>query len=235
MGKHHLGWIAALLLLLPLAIATGDVEEYRSQETIPLGIHLFNSSGDVSGANCKVQIRNLSFAVIQEGSMNQVTNGWYNYTYNTSKFGYHYCSQNCTLGTTYGAEECDFIVGGDESLSLAVMLATIFIIGVYLYLFKNLAFELFSGLLTNHGALKFLFMMGAMWLMLIPMGIAMQYNLLNYGQGNIQLLLETMNTTMLYIDSFVLIYFSIWFFIQTILLVRKAKVKGIKNLWQEMR
>lgn len=113
----------------------GLIETYQPNEVFDLGIHLSNTTSDVTGANCSIQIRNSSYGVLVDDTMNEIGGGWYNYTYNTTTLGRHYCRQNCTKGGEYTAETCDFIIGEDDKMLLGVIvLIPLFIAGFLFFL-----------------------------------------------------------------------------------------------------
>lgn len=111
-----------LIIIMPCVLADkGEIETFKPNEVFDLSIHLSNSTGDVTGANCKVQIRNESFDLLENADMNEINGGWYNYTYNKSQVGKYFCRYNCTQGQLYVAETCDFIIGVDENMALGIL------------------------------------------------------------------------------------------------------------------
>lgn len=106
----------------------GEIETYKPNEVFDLSIHLTNKTGEVLGANCSVQIRNDTLELKENLMMNEIGEGWYNATYNTSTVGKYFCRQNCTKGAKYVAGTCDFIIGGEqEMLFAAIVLIPLFI------------------------------------------------------------------------------------------------------------
>ena len=117
-------WPLLILLIIFATSVTADkglIEVYKPNELFDLGIHLTNTSGEVEGANCDIQIRNETYNVILNDDMNEIGGGWYNYTYNTTEVGKFFCRQNCTYRTSFAAETCDFIIGVDDDMILGML------------------------------------------------------------------------------------------------------------------
>ncbi len=217
MKKLNLIWFIALLIL-PCVLS---VQTYAPNEVIPLGIHLSNSSGGVVGANCSAQIRDGSLNVIADIVMQEINGGWYNATYNTSQTGYNYCLQNCTLGTSYTADTCDFIVAEDEIMSWVIIFTIFAIITLYLYLTKNIEFDLFdSTAWTKHKGISFMFTMMTYWLLFIPLGIIIEYNTSAVIEGYLTLFYTIMAT----MNTFFTVYFFAW------LIVNMAKLYKVRQM-----
>ncbi len=118
-------WLILILIIffLPVVIADkGEIEIYKPNEVFDLSIHLSNRTGNVLGANCQAEIRNKSYGVIATITLNEVDGGWYNGTYNTSKVGKYFCRQNCTQGSFFAAETCDFVIGVDDNMALGMLI-----------------------------------------------------------------------------------------------------------------
>lgn len=211
MDKPYLIWICAILALVTTVTASGDVEEYAPGEKIPLSIHLTNSTGNVVGASCNIQVLNSSYGLILNGPMNEISGGWYNYTYNTSQVGFYFCRNNCTLGSAFTAETCNFEVEGDKNMLIAIMICISLIIAAYLYLGTNLSFTLFEGVFTNHGAMKFLLLIVSFWLLIVPLGLLIAYNQQNGGSVAIDNSLTAMYSAMIWINLFLCAYLFAWF------------------------
>lgn len=204
--------IILTILLLPIVMADGgDIEIYKPKEVIDLSVHLTNVSGDVTGANCSIQINNISYNSILNTIMNEVGNGWYNYTYNTTKIGSYFCRYNCTQGDMFVAETCDFVIAGEEDMPIAVILVVIFVIIVYFFLLINL---FTARAFTEHGLIKLLFLMIAFWILLLPVNMAVQYNDANGGPVVVTEHLETLYIIMVWLNSFIILYFMLWFIVQ---------------------
>lgn len=142
----------------------GLIETYRPNQVFDLSVHLTKRNvGDVTGANCSVQIRNASYDVVLDDVLRETGGGWYNYTYNTSKVGKYYCRQNCTLSGQYNAATCDFLIQGEENMYLGIIFILIFAI----------IFMLWLAYYVNVQAFKFMFIAIAiiMLLVLISIGI----------------------------------------------------------------
>ena len=114
---------------------TGETETYKPREIFDLSIHLIDKEGNVENANCSVEIRNQSYDLILNDGMNEIGEGWYNYTYNNSKVGKYFCRQNCTKGTDFAAMTCDFIIEGDSEMDVAIIL----MLGVFMIVLTLLA------------------------------------------------------------------------------------------------
>ena len=204
----------------------GLIEIYKPNEVFDLGIHLTNRTGEVLLANCSVQIRNESFGTIQNSNMNEIGGGWYNFTYNQSKVGKYFCRQNCTKGDFYIANTCDFIIAGEDDMPIAVILAVIFVIIVYFFLLINL---FVARSFSEHGLIKLLFIMIAFWVLLLPVNIAVQFNDANGGPANVTTMLELLYQIMIWLNSFIIVYFMLWFIVQMIKKIgagRRAKNLG---------
>ena len=162
-----------LVLLLPTVLAdSGEIEIYKPREVLDLSIHLSNTTGNVGGANCQVEIRNDTYGVIFNTTLNEIDGGWYNGTYNTSKVGKYFCRQNCTQGSFFAAETCDFVIAGDDTMPIAVILTVIFVISLYFFIM----IKLFTARdFTEHGLIKLLFLMISFWILLLPININPQH------------------------------------------------------------
>lgn len=110
----------------------GEIETYKPREVLDLGIHLSNRTGNVLGANCQVEIRNDSYGIIFNTTLNEIDGGWYNGTYNTSKVGKYFCRQNCTKGIFFAAETCDFIIGAEDNMTLGMVVFIPLFIALFL-------------------------------------------------------------------------------------------------------
>lgn len=101
--------ILLLILLIPLVSALeGDIPSYDLNELFDLSIHLSDSEGNVIGADCKTEIRYENYSFKDEQTNNEIGAGWYNLTYNSSETGFFYCRHNCTRGTDFTSDTCDF-------------------------------------------------------------------------------------------------------------------------------
>lgn len=218
-------WIILMIMVMfvPMIYADkGLIEIYKPNEVFDLGIHLTNRTGEVLGADCNVQIRNESFGVIQDATMNEIGGGWYNYTYNQSKIGKYFCRQNCTQGTFYVANTCDFIIAGEENMPIAIILAVIFVIIVYFFLLINLFTE---RTFTEHGLIKLLFFMVAFWILLLPVNMAILYNDFNGGPASVTANLEVLYLIMIWLNWFIMVYFILWFIVQMLRKIGVVKDK----------
>src|SRR3990167_6453140 len=133
-------WIGVLALILVIGIKTsfadkGTIETYKPSEIFSLSIHLTNKTGEVTSANCTARILNNSIGFVKDLYMNEVGNGWYNTTYNTSKVGKYFCRQNCTSGRQHIAETCDFIIQGDSEMNIAIVMG----VGIFVFILIGLA------------------------------------------------------------------------------------------------
>ncbi len=217
--------IIIMFLVLPIVMADkGDIEIYKPREKFDLTVHLTNRSGDVTGANCSIQIRNESYGTIENFEMDERGGGWYNRTHNSSRVGTHYCRYNCTQGNLFVAETCDFAIRGDTGMPIAVVLTVIFVILVYFFLLINL---FLTRTFTEHGLIKLLFLMTAFWLMLLPVNIAIQFNDANGGPVAVTDHLSLLYQIMIWLNYFIMIYFFLWLLVQ--LMKKIGNVKRREN------
>jgi hypothetical protein len=122
--------IIIMVLLLPIVMAQEkDVNIYDLDEEFDLSIHLTNKTGDVKGATCKTQIRYSNSTVKDEIIHDEVGGGWYNATYNSSESGTFLCRHNCTQGTKFASETCDFKIKSDD-IMIMTSIITILAIGL---------------------------------------------------------------------------------------------------------
>ena len=189
----------------------GEIEIFKPNEVFDLSIHLINKTGEVLGANCTIQVRNESFSLLDNKVMNEIGDGWYNQTHNQSKTGKYFCRWNCTQGELYVADTCDFIIEGDATMPIAVIMTVMFVIIIYffilVYLFTQRTF-------TEHGLVKLLFFMLAFWVLLLPLNMAIQYNDANGGPAAVTDHLELLYQIMIWLNSFIVVYFMLWFIAQ---------------------
>ena len=207
-------WLTIILLImfLPIVIADqGEIEVYKPNEVFDLSIHLSNNTGVVSGAICQVEIRNKSYGVIHNANLNEIDGGWYNATYNQSQIGKYFCRQNCTKGDLFAADTCDFIIKGDEKMPIAVILVVIFVILIYFFLLINLFTQ---RTFSEHGLIKLMFLMIAFWVLLLPVSMAIQYNDADGGPAAVTTYLELLYQIMIWLNSFIVVYFMLWFLVQ---------------------
>lgn len=139
------------IMLMPLALAQEkDIDIYELNEVFDLSIHLSDESGDITGAECQTQIRFINFTVKDEFTNNEIDGGWYNATYNSSQAGTFLCRQNCTKGTDFTSETCDFKIESDDKLIITAII-TILVIAFLLLIIginkQDWNFGFFSGFL----------------------------------------------------------------------------------------
>jgi len=215
--------ILLLIIFVPIVMADrGEIEIYLPEEVLDLSVHLSNRTGVVVGADCQVEIRNDTYKVIETIAMNEIDGGWYNATYNTSVLGKYFCRQNCTQGSFFASETCDFIIEGDKQMPISVILTVIFVIGVYFFILIRLFTE---RSFTEHGMVKLLFFLTAFWIVLLPLDMAVQFNTFNGGPVVVTDHLNTLYTIMVFLNYFITIYFMLWFIIQMIRKVGNTKNK----------
>ena len=204
--------IIIMVLILPIVMADqGEIEIYKPNEIMDLSVHLTNTTGNVLGATCQVEIRNEIYDVIYNVTLNEIEGGWYNATYNQSRIGKYFCRQNCTQGKMFVAETCDFVIRGDEDMPIAVILVVLFVIIIYFFLLINL---FTARQFTEHGLIKLLFLMIAFWVLLLPVNMAIQYNDANGGPVAVTTYLELLYQIMIWLNSFIIVYFMLWFIVQ---------------------
>ncbi len=195
------------LLLLQIALAEeGLIETYKPREVFDLSVHVTNVTGEVLGANCNVQIRNESLANIADLAMNEIGQGWYNATYNTSKVGNYFCRQNCTLGTQYTAATCDFIIQGDKDMPLAIIIMLTLIVAVYLYFARTFNSEIFS----QHGLIKAAIMLFVFWFLLIPLNFGLEVMGQSGATDSMIGMISVVHTVMIYLNILLTAYFIIF-------------------------
>ncbi len=218
-------WITIILLMVffPIVIADrGEIEIYKPNEVLDLSIHLSNRTGNVLGANCQAEIRNDTYGVIFNITLNEIDGGWYNATFNTSKIGKYFCRQNCTQGVFFAAETCDFVIEGDAQMPIAVILTVIFVLGVYFLILGRLLTE---REFTEHGLIKLLFYLLSFWFLLLPINMAIQYNDFNGGPPVVTEHLELIYQLMVYLNWFIAIYFVLWIIVQLLKKIGNTKNK----------
>jgi len=158
--------IIMMVLVLPMVMADkGEIEIYKPREIIDLSVHLTNNTGDVTNANCSIQIRNESYGTLVDEYLGEVGNGWYNFTYRTNNTGKYFCRWNCTQGTQYIAETCDFVVGVDDNMALGmVVFIPLFIAGFFLVVSWMLDSKKYWALKFAMIMLGFVFIFQAYWM-----------------------------------------------------------------------
>ena len=214
-----------LILLLPIAIVMakqGDIETYKPNEVFDLSIHLTNSTGEISNANCSVRIQNISYDLLSEEYMNEIGNGWYNYTYNTSKIGKYFCRQNCTKNDNYIADTCDFIIEG-ENMSLA----TFFGLGIILLFYMGLVIFLRVDLFSQHGLIKAFIILGVAWFMLIPINLLILFNSDNGASANIISTLDLVYLIAIWANYIISFYIFLWLIISMLKKILKSRTRNV--------
>ena len=127
-----------------------DVDIFELNEVFDLSIHLSDESGDVTGANCQTQIRYANLTVKDQLTHDEINGGYYNLTYNSSESGTFLCRQNCTKGTDFTSEVCDFKIE-DDNVVIITAIITILAIALILLIIgirqQDFNFGFFSGFL----------------------------------------------------------------------------------------
>jgi len=204
--------ILLLLVLLPIVTADeGEIEIYKPRELFDLSVHVSNKTGDVLGATCQVEIRNETLNVIHNASFNEIGGGWYNSTFNTSKTGKYFCRQNCTQGKLFVSDTCDFIIKGDRQMPVAVIITVVSIIIIYFFILAKLITE---RQFTEHGMVKLMFYLIAFWVVLLPLNMALQFNVDNGGPQVVTDNLNLLHQIIVWLNYFITIYFVLWFLVQ---------------------
>ncbi len=215
--------IILLIMLMPMVMAdSGEIEVYKPREVFDLSVHLSNNTGVVTGATCQAEIRNEDYDVIHNVTLNEIDGGWYNGTYNQSKIGKYFCRQNCTMGALFVAETCDFVIAGEVNMPVAVILVVIFVIFVYFFLLVGL---FTARTFSEHGLIKLLFFMIAFWILLVPINMAVLYNNFNGGPVAVTDMLELLHQIMIWLNSFIIVYFILWFLTQMLKKIGNTKNK----------
>lgn len=208
-----LKWLILFMIITANAAFAeeGDIEVYKPRELIDLSLHLSNTTGDVTSAACNLQIRNSTKDQILNDAMQNTGGGWYNYTYNTSAVGSYFCRYNCSLGSSYAADTCDFVVKGDEKMGLVVMAALILVILVYLWIISNFTTEK----LNEHGMIKIALFALVLWALMIPVSFSMATLEDNGGSDRMVSLIDTMYIVMMYLNvaftAYLVIYMIVSF------------------------
>ena len=111
-------WIILLLILVLLSNSIFAQQQvistYDPNEVFGVPVHLINSTGDVIGASCNIQILTENYSVIVNAPMREMGAGFYNYTY-AAGVGNYLCRVNCTQGELYTSGTCDFNVRADPN------------------------------------------------------------------------------------------------------------------------
>lgn len=205
-------YIILLMMLLPIVVADeGDIEIYKPREVFDLGIHLTNKTGEVLGATCQTEIRNETYDIIHDATHNEIGDGWYNSTYNTSKIGKYFCKQNCTSGKLFVATTCDFIIKGDRQMPIAVIVTALVVIIIYFFVLARLITE---RQFTEHGLVKLMFYLIAFWVVLLPLDMAVQFNIDNGGPTVVTDHLNLLYKIIVWLNYFITVYFILWFLVQ---------------------
>lgn len=205
-----------LILCLPFVYAQdSEINVYRPNEVFDLSVHLLNSTGGVEGATCQIAILNESKNLIIEDTLNEISGGWYNYSYNISDVGYYNCRQNCTKGDKYIAGTCDFAIKGDDSVPLAAIISILVVIFVYLWIISNFTTER----LKDHGLIKTLLFGLILWILLLPVNFSIETLGQNGATASMISIMSTMHIVMIYLNvafSFYLVVFLIVSFARSI-------------------
>lgn len=126
-----------IMLTTPALAQERDVDIFDLNEVFDLSIHLSDETGDITGAECNTEIRDDNFSVIKVIAHNEIDGGWYNATYSSNESGTFPCRHNCTKGTDFTSETCDFKIRTNEKMIITAIivilaLALIFlIIGIW--------------------------------------------------------------------------------------------------------
>ncbi len=139
-----------IILITPVLAQERDIDIFDLNEVFDLSIHLTDETGDITGAECQTQIRFINFTVKDQFTNNEIEGGYYNATYNSSEAGTFLCRQNCTKGTDFTAEICDFKIRSDEKLIITAIITILAVALIFLIIGiwqKDWNFGFFSGFL----------------------------------------------------------------------------------------
>tara|TARA_Y100000310_G_scaffold43010_1_gene40163 strand:+ start:5678 stop:6340 length:663 start_codon:yes stop_codon:yes gene_type:complete len=182
--------IITLILMFGLVVGLvyadgGKIETYKPNEEFYLSIYLSNLSKEINFSNCNIQIRNDSYGVILDDNYTNMGYGWYNYSYKANKTGLHFCRYNCTYDASFTADTCTFNIEGDENLGITIALIILGVAAIFLVL----SFAISS---KQHMAIKLLFLIVAMIVMLIGLNFAYIDSIDNGASKAVQSLLSTL-------------------------------------------
>lgn len=208
-------WLVLILMVMFATVVFADegaTKTYRPNEVFGLSVHLSNSTGDVIGGNCSIQVRNESYAVIINDLMTEKGGGWYNYTYNTSKVGKYYCRQNCTQGDLYGSATCNFSIKGDSQMPLAIIVMLSLIVFCYLWL----VWFLHSDKFTQHGIIKASIILFVFWFLLIPLNFGIESMGQSGASQQMINMVSIVHIVMIYLNILLTAYFVIFVIVSAV-------------------
>ena len=137
------------------------------------------------------------------------------------RYGMNVSYTNDTL-SFQGEHENLILTSEVNEMEIAIVLVVIFVIGLYFIILVNLfAARSFS----EHGLIKLLFLMVAFWILLLPVNMAIQYNDTNGGPVAVTTYLELLYQIMIWLNSFIVVYFMLWFITQIFKKIGMAKDK----------
>lgn len=136
---------------------------------------------------------------------------------NFSDLGFHSYLITCNTSTEGGFFGSELEVtrnGGNEELDNRPLAELIMILGVIIIYFVILARLFTERDFTEHGMIKLLFYLTAFWVILIPIQMGVIYNDEHNGPIGITQLFETMHFIIVTLNSFITVYFVLWFIVQ---------------------
>lgn len=214
--------ITIFILIFSLVNAeNGNIETYTPNQVIQLSVHLVNTTGEVDGANCSAQIRNSSYDTISTIQLEGRSGGYYNATYTTTRIGNYFCNYNCTFGTSYSSESCDFIIRGDNTMPIAIVLILLFVIIFYIYMSRFMTMQWFS---TN-GMLKLIFFLSALWMVLIPINFGVFLSETYIGNSGITATINLVYMIVVWINVFITFYF----FLKVLIVIIKRLMMAVRG------
>ena len=116
----------------------------------------------------------------------------------------------------------DLIIKGDQEMPIAVILTVLFVIVIYFFILSKLFTE---RQFTESGMIKLLFYLTAFWVILLPLDMAVQFNIFNGVPVVVTSHLNLLFQIIIWINSFITFYFILWFLIELLKKVGNTKNK----------
>lgn len=169
-------WIILIIMFLTtaLAYAETDLAQFKVGEIVDLSVHISSDSANmIIGANPKIYIWNSSWQIVRNSSMNEIGEGWYNYTTTFNETGIYHSVVNLTFNAVNGTAIMDFEIVEDENKMIAMILGIAVISSLFLWLAHKLERE--------HFILKLLLIFSSItFLTLIPASFIIDADLIFY-------------------------------------------------------
>jgi len=94
--------IFGILILIGSVMGDYGIIETWETGSVDIVVHVYDKQTgiDLTGATCTVDILNSTYSVlVNDATMTDSGNGWYNYTYTQNNPGVYYSRVKCVLGT----------------------------------------------------------------------------------------------------------------------------------------